>query len=58
MARSTFKTLFYINRSKLKKNGKCPIMGEHHKRATSTIQYGLDSIQTIGTQSMADARRH
>ncbi|KXA37898.1 phage integrase SAM-like domain-containing protein, partial [Prevotella corporis] len=27
MARSTFKTLFYINRSKLKKNGKCPIMG-------------------------------
>ena len=27
MARSTFKTLFYINRSKLKKNGKCQIMG-------------------------------
>jgi len=27
MARSTFKTLFYINRSKEKKNGKCPIMG-------------------------------
>lgn len=27
MARSTFKTLFYINRSKRKKNGKCPIMG-------------------------------
>ena len=27
MARSTFRTLFYINRSKLKKNGKCPIMG-------------------------------
>ena len=27
MARSTFKTLFYINRSKQKKNGKCPIMG-------------------------------
>ena len=27
MARSTFKTLFYINRSKQKKNGRCPIMG-------------------------------
>ena len=27
MARSTFKTLFYINRSKEKKKGKCPIMG-------------------------------
>jgi len=27
MARSTFKTLFYINRSKQKKNGKCPIIG-------------------------------
>ena len=27
MARSTLKTLFYINRSKEKKNGKCPIMG-------------------------------
>ena len=27
MARSTFKTLFYINRSKQKKNGSCPIMG-------------------------------
>ena len=27
MPRSTFKTLFYINRSKQKKNGKCPIMG-------------------------------
>ena len=27
MARITFKTLFYINRSKQKKNGKCPIMG-------------------------------
>ena len=27
MARSTFKTLFYLNRSKQKKNGKCPIMG-------------------------------
>lgn len=27
MARSTFKTLFYVNRSKEKKNGKCPIMG-------------------------------
>lgn len=25
--RSTFKLLFYINRQKLKKNGKCPIMG-------------------------------
>lgn len=27
MARSTFKTLFYINRSKQKKSGNCPIMG-------------------------------
>ena len=27
MAHSTFKTLFYINRSKQKKNGRCPIMG-------------------------------
>ena len=27
MARSTFKTLFYLNRSKQKKNGKYPIMG-------------------------------
>ena len=27
MARSTFKTLFYINRSKEKKDGKCPIVG-------------------------------
>lgn len=27
MARSTFKLLFYINRSKQKKNGRCPIMG-------------------------------
>ena len=27
MARSRLKTLFYINRSKQKKNGKCPIMG-------------------------------
>ena len=27
MARSTFKTLFYLNRSKQKKNGKCPVMG-------------------------------
>ncbi|NDV94518.1 site-specific integrase [Dysgonomonas sp. 521] len=25
--RSTFKILFYINRQKIKKNGKCPIMG-------------------------------
>ena len=25
--RSTFKLLFYINRQKTKKNGKCPIMG-------------------------------
>ena len=25
--RSTFKLLFYINRQKVKKNGKCPIMG-------------------------------
>ena len=25
--RSTFKQLFYINRQKMKKNGKCPIMG-------------------------------
>ena len=25
--RSTFKLLFYINRQKLKKNGKCPVMG-------------------------------
>lgn len=25
--RSTFKLLFYINRQKIKKNGKCPIMG-------------------------------
>lgn len=27
MKRSTFKQLFYINRQKTKKNGKCPIMG-------------------------------
>ena len=27
MARSTFKTLFYINLSKEKKDGKCPIVG-------------------------------
>lgn len=27
MKRSTFKQLFYINRQKVKKNGKCPIMG-------------------------------
>lgn len=27
MARSTFKHIFYINRSKQKKNGRCPIMG-------------------------------
>lgn len=25
--RSTFKLLFYINRRKIKKNGRCPIMG-------------------------------
>lgn len=25
--RSTFKLLFYINRQKIKKNGKCPVMG-------------------------------
>ena len=25
--RSTFKLLFYINRQKTKKNGRCPIMG-------------------------------
>lgn len=25
--RSTFKLLFYINRQKVKKNGRCPIMG-------------------------------
>ncbi len=25
--RSTFKLLFYINRQKMKKNGRCPIMG-------------------------------
>ena len=25
--RSTFKLLFYINRQKVKKNGKCPVMG-------------------------------
>lgn len=27
MIRSTFKQLFYINRQKTKKNGKCPVMG-------------------------------
>lgn len=27
MRRSTFKQLFYINRQKIKKNGKCPVMG-------------------------------
>lgn len=27
MARSTFKALFYLNRSKQKKNGKCPVLG-------------------------------
>lgn len=27
MKRSTFKILFYINRNKQKKNGKCPILG-------------------------------
>ena len=27
MIRSTFKQLFYINRQKMKKNGKCPVMG-------------------------------
>lgn len=27
MIRSTFKQLFYINRQKVKKNGKCPVMG-------------------------------
>ena len=27
MKRSTFKQLFYINRQKIKKNGKCPVMG-------------------------------
>lgn len=25
--RSTFKLLFYINRQKVKKNGRCPVMG-------------------------------
>ena len=25
--RSTFKLLFYTNRQKVKKNGKCPVMG-------------------------------
>lgn len=40
MARSTFKLLFYINRSKQKKNGRCPLMG----RITidgEQIQYSL-----------------
>ncbi|SUB84329.1 Uncharacterised protein [Prevotella disiens] len=57
MARSTFKTLFYINRSKLKKNGKCPIMGRITINGQQ-VQYSMGwiSIQTIGTQSMADAK--
>lgn len=40
MARSTFKLLFYINRTKQKKNGRCPLMG----RITidgEQIQYSL-----------------
>lgn len=53
--RSTFKLLFYINRQKLKKNGKCPIMG----RVTldgKVCQYstGLEVNLHIGTPTRAE----
>lgn len=40
MARSTFKHIFYINRSKQKKNGRCPIMG-HITIDGEQVQYSL-----------------
>ena len=58
--RSTFKLLFYINRQKVKKNGRCPIMG----RVTldgKVSQYSTGLEVTYGMQrrerhSRTDAR--
>ncbi|WP_163310015.1 Arm DNA-binding domain-containing protein [Dysgonomonas sp. 521] len=36
MKRSTFKILFYINRNKQKKNGKCPVLGRITIDGTNT----------------------
>lgn len=52
--RSTFKLLFYINRRKIKKNGRCPIMG----RVTldgkiSQYSTGLEMSLTYGMQKWA-----
>ena len=57
MTRSTFKTLFYINRSKEKKNGSCPIMG----RITidgKQVQYstGKEIAPELGTVVKGGAR--
>lgn len=52
MKRSTFKILFYINRNKQKKNGKCPILGRITVDGTNTqfsiqedIEPGLWSVE-------------
>ena len=59
MARSTFKTLFYINRPKEKKNGKCPIMGritiDGEQVQCSTAQ-ARKSLPNFGTAIRDDAR--
>ena len=58
MARSTFKTLFYINRSKEKKNGKCPIMGRFTIDGEQ-VQYSTGKeirFPNFGTAIRDDAR--
>ena len=45
MTRSTFKTLFYINRSKEKKNGKCPIMGRITIDGEQVLREHLDQYK-------------
>lgn len=45
MKRSTFKILFYINRNKLKKNGKCPVLGRITIDGTNTQFSVKEDIQ-------------
>ena len=52
--RSTFKLLFYINRQKVKKNGKCPVMGRITLDGkVSQYSTGLKSSLRIGMPTRA-----
>ena len=59
MKRSTFKILFYLNTSKQKKSGMCPVMGRITVGDTmkEQIQLNYDRIKREALQIVSDEKQ-